>query len=87
MLSTGSTITFAGIIMAIAFGGLLFSSSMLLNQLALMLVTAVLLDTFIIRSLVVPSLVTLSGKYVWWPRKDLPEVTKICKVSQSVGSS
>jgi hypothetical protein len=40
--------------MAIAFGGLLFSNSAAINQLAFFLVFAVLFDTFVVRSVVVP---------------------------------
>ena len=46
---TGSIITAAGIIMAIAFCGLLSSAITSLNQVGFILVIAVLVDTFIIR--------------------------------------
>jgi hypothetical protein len=56
---TGSTITAAGMIMATAFSGLLFSSEPVLNQVAFFLVLAVLVDTFVIRSLFVPSIMVM----------------------------
>jgi uncharacterized membrane protein YdfJ with MMPL/SSD domain len=49
MVSTGHIITAAGIIMAVAFSGLLFSSELALNQTAFLLVASVLLDTFVVR--------------------------------------
>ncbi len=49
---TGGIITAAGLVMAVAFVGLLFSSMPVLNQLSFFLVLAVLLDTFVIRRLV-----------------------------------
>ena len=67
---TGRIITAAGIIMCAAFGGMLFSSTIVLNQFAFFLVSAVLLDTFVIRTLLVPIVLELSGeKWGWWPRK------------------
>eukprot|EP00049_Salpingoeca_infusionum_P022360 m.6295 g.6295 ORF g.6295 m.6295 type:complete len:854 (+) comp5144_c0_seq1:67-2628(+) len=69
---TGGIITAAGIIMAIAFVGLLFSAEAVLNQLSFFLVLAVLVDTFIIRSAVVPALMRLIGRFNWWPSRVPP---------------
>lgn len=67
--STGSIITAAGVIMAVAFGSLMLSSNPVLYQWSFLLTTAVLLDTFIVRICVVPVLTNLAGsKYCWWPR-------------------
>lgn len=46
LLRSGPVISIAGVIMAIAFGGFLFSPIPLLNQLGLFVVLAVLVDTF-----------------------------------------
>jgi len=59
---TGRVITFAGIIMAIAFCGLILSSVLLLDQVAFLLTISVLLDTFIIRTTLNPALMYLCGK-------------------------
>jgi len=73
LYKTGSIITAAGTIMAIAFCGLLFSAIPSLNQISLYLVVAVLFDTFVVRSLVVPGLLsclsTLHQDAPWWPQK------------------
>jgi len=67
---TGRIITFAGVIMCVAFGGMLFSESITLNQFSFFLVSAVLLDTFVVRTILVPIMLELSGdKWSWWPRK------------------
>ncbi|ETO16373.1 hypothetical protein RFI_20979 [Reticulomyxa filosa] len=58
--NTGSIITAAGVIMAIAFCGLLFSEITSLNQTGFILVVAVLVDTFIIRTLLVPAVLSLA---------------------------
>jgi uncharacterized membrane protein YdfJ with MMPL/SSD domain len=70
--STGSIITAAGGIMAVSFGSLLFGSNPALCQWSFLLVTAVLLDTFVIRTVFVPILTGLAGSHCWWPR-ELPE--------------
>lgn len=66
---TGSIITAAGMIMAIAFSGLFLSSEMTVNQVAFYLVFAVVLDTFIVRTLLVPAFMTLIGRWNWWPQR------------------
>jgi uncharacterized membrane protein YdfJ with MMPL/SSD domain len=65
--TTGPIITAAGVIMAVAFCGLLFSATMAMNQLAFFMVSAVLYDTFVVRTLLVPALMSLMGDSVWWP--------------------
>jgi len=64
---TGGIITAAGIIMFISFSGLMLSSEMALNQYGFMLAFAVLADTFIIRTLLVPAIMQLAGPVNWWP--------------------
>ncbi len=58
-------ITAAGAIMAIAFIGLLFTGEAVLNQISFFL--AVLLDTLLIRTLVVAACMSLLGRANWWP--------------------
>ena len=58
---TGRVITFAGVIMAIAFSGLAASSLMLLDQFAYVLMFSVLLDTFVIRTTLNPAIIYLCG--------------------------
>ncbi len=72
---TGGIISMAGVIMAIAFSGMLFSSTMIMNEFGFILTLAVLIDTFIIRTILVPAIMSLASKWNWWPRK-LPEPTK-----------
>mmetsp|Transcript_3702 Transcript_3702/g.5735 ORF Transcript_3702/g.5735 Transcript_3702/m.5735 type:complete len:898 (+) Transcript_3702:208-2901(+) len=66
---TGGIITAAGIIMAIAFGGMLFSTTDTLNQIAWILFSSVLFDTFVVRTVLVPAVLTLAARVNWWPRK------------------
>ena len=53
LCSTGSVITAAGCIMGVSFGGLIFSDSRLVQEWAITLTSAVLIDTFIMRTCVV----------------------------------
>jgi uncharacterized membrane protein YdfJ with MMPL/SSD domain len=75
LFKTGNIISFAGIIMAIAFSGLMFSREMVLNQFGFMLCVAVLIDTFIIRTILVPAIMSLATRWNWWPAKK-PEPSK-----------
>jgi len=66
---TGGTISTAGVIMAIAFGGLLFTTIRALNQVSIMFVASVLLDTFVVRTMLVPCFLYVFGDLNWWPTK------------------
>ncbi|ELP84483.1 hypothetical protein EIN_168880 [Entamoeba invadens IP1] len=66
---TGYLITFCGLIMAIAFSGLFLSGLLVLNLFAFVLTFSVLADTFIVRTLIVPSFVHLFKEFNWWPIK------------------
>jgi RND superfamily putative drug exporter len=66
---TGHIITGAGVIMMIAFGGMMFSSSYILVQFGFVLTFSVLLDTFVVRSLLVPAIMSFGENLNWWPNK------------------
>ena len=74
LAKTGRIIAAAGIIMAIAFFGLLLSNQASMNQLSFFLVVAVLFDTFVVRLFLVPAMMGILGKANWWPaRMPTPE--------------
>lgn len=54
----------------------MLSSNPVLYQWSFLLTTAVLLDTFVIRTIVVPIVTGMAGKHCWWPRQ-LPQ-ERIC---------
>lgn len=66
---TGSTISAAGLIMALAFSGMLLSSNRYLNQFGFVCIISILLDTFVVRILLVPALLSIGGWMNWWPTK------------------
>jgi len=69
MHETGGVITCAGLIMALAFGGQLLAENPSVNQIGWVLSTSVLLDTFVMRTMLVPSIMSFTDKVAWWPRK------------------
>lgn len=67
---TGGIITAAGLIMSISFAGLLIPESTVLNQYGFALFIGVAIDTFVVRTVIVPivvSLISLHPSANWWP--------------------
>jgi RND superfamily putative drug exporter len=66
---TGGVITSAGIVLAATFAALVVIPLMFMVQLAFIVAFGVLLDTFLVRSLLVPALTYDIGPKVWWPSR------------------
>ena len=66
---TGGIITSAGLVLAATFTALSVIPVLFLVQIAFIVAFGVLLDTFIVRSLLVPALATDIGRAIWWPSK------------------
>ena len=64
---TGTVITSAGLILAGTFGALVTSPLQLLFQVGLAVALGVLIDTFVVRSLLVPAITAFIGERAWWP--------------------
>ncbi|MDQ3935261.1 MAG: MMPL family transporter [Actinomycetota bacterium] len=64
---TGGVITSAGIVLAGTFSVLASLPLVFLTELGFVIAFGVLLDTFIVRSVLVPALVFDLGPKVWWP--------------------
>jgi putative drug exporter of the RND superfamily len=64
---TGTVITSAGIILAGTFAALMTAPLELLFQVGAAVALGVLLDTFVVRSLLVPALIAVFGDLSWWP--------------------
>ena len=66
---TGGVITSAGIVLASTFAALYVIPILFLAQIAFIVAFGVLLDTLIVRSLLVPALTLEIGRPVWWPSR------------------
>ncbi|MCX2932730.1 MMPL family transporter [Mycobacterium sp. CVI_P3] len=65
--ATGAVITSAGIVLAAVFAVLGVLPLIVLTQLGIIVGLGILLDTFVVRTVVIPALFTLIGPAIWWP--------------------
>jgi RND superfamily putative drug exporter len=75
--ATGGVITSAGIVLAAVFCVLGVLPLIVLTQLGIIVGLGILLDTFVVRTLVIPALFALIGDRIWWP--DSPVHTETVK--------
>ena len=73
---TGGVITSAGVLLAAVFTVLGVLPVIVLTEIGVIVGVGVLLDTLLVRTVLVPALVTLLGDRFWWPGR----------LSRSVGS-
>lgn len=64
---TGGVITSAGLVLAATFAALGVLPLLFLAQIAFIVAFGVLLDTFVVRTLLVPALAYDVGRHIWWP--------------------
>jgi RND superfamily putative drug exporter len=69
--ATGRVVTAAAILLAVAIGAFSTSSISFIQEIGVAVATGVLLDAFIVRSLLVPSLMALLGHRNWWSPRSL----------------
>ena len=69
LVITGGVITSAGIVLAATFAALGVIPVLFLSQIAFIVGFGVLLDTIIVRSLLVPAISYDIGRRIWWPSK------------------
>jgi RND superfamily putative drug exporter len=65
--TTGTIITSAGIILAGTFAGMMAGEIAFLTQLGFAVAIGVLIDTFVVRTVLDPALAALFGRWTWWP--------------------
>lgn len=70
---TGSVITSAGIVLAAVFAALGVLPLVTLGQLGLIVGVGVIVDTLVVRTVIVPALFTLVGDRIWWPGRPVPQ--------------
>ena len=66
---TGGVITSAGVVLAATFAALGVIPILFLVQIAFVVAFGVLLDTVVVRSLLVPAIVHDLGRHAWWPSR------------------
>ncbi|WP_327265212.1 MMPL family transporter [Streptomyces sp. NBC_01232] len=67
LTATGGVITSAGVVLAATFAALGVIPLAFMLQIAFIVAFGVLLDTLVVRSLLVPALVRDLGRHAWWP--------------------
>ncbi len=72
LAATGGVITSAGILLAAVFAVLGVLPLVVLAQLGVVICLGVLLDTLVVRTVLVPALALLLGDRFWWPRRVPP---------------
>jgi RND superfamily putative drug exporter len=69
--ATGGVITSAGILLAAVFAVLGVLPLVALAQIGVIVCIGVLLDTLLVRTVIVPALAFMTGKNFWWPLKKI----------------
>ncbi|AWB92301.1 MMPL family transporter [Aeromicrobium chenweiae] len=71
---TGAVVTAAAVLLAVAIGAFSTSSISFIQQIGVATAVGVLVDAFVVRSLLVPSLMGLLGRWNWWSPRWLQRV-------------
>ncbi|MES2866251.1 MULTISPECIES: MMPL family transporter [Microbacterium] len=69
---TGAVITSAGIVLAAVFAALGVLPLVTLGQLGLIVGVGVIIDTLVVRTVIVPAVFGVLGDRIWWPRRRPP---------------
>lgn len=84
---TGGVITSAGLVLAATFSVLTVLPVVFTVQLGLLVAVGVLLDTFVVRGLLVSSLTLDIGLRMWWPGRLSRLHGKAAPLAESVGGT
>jgi uncharacterized membrane protein YdfJ with MMPL/SSD domain len=68
---TGRVVTFAALLFCVAIGAFATSKIVFIKELGVGTALAVLIDAFLVRALLVPSLMALLGRWNWWAPRPL----------------
>lgn len=67
--NTGGVITACGVILAGTFATLMTAPLQMVFQIGAAIALGVIIDTFVVRAMLIPSLATLVGRWSWWPSR------------------
>ena len=87
---TGRIVTAAALLFSVAIGAFVTSNLVFIKELGLGIALAVLIDAFVIRGLLVPSLMALVGRWNWWapgPLKRLYERSSATAPEPALGTT
>ncbi|MCA9838388.1 MAG: MMPL family transporter [Trueperaceae bacterium] len=73
---TGNVISSAALIMVIVFFAFIFSRVVMIKTLSLGLTVAIILDATLVRSTLVPAVMSLAGKWNWWLPKRVASIAE-----------
>ncbi|WP_228265958.1 MMPL family transporter [Microlunatus elymi] len=80
---TGGVITSAGLVLAATFAALAVIPILFLLQLAFIVAFGVLLDTFVVRTLLLPAIAHDLGHRIWWPSRLASESSRTGRRTES----
>lgn len=66
---TGPVVTAAGLVFAVTMGAMITSDLRAIGQFGTTIGIGLLFDTFVVRSLITPSIMTVMGRWFWWPKR------------------
>ncbi|WP_428342946.1 RND family transporter [Mycobacterium sp.] len=66
---TGPVVTAAGVVFAATMGTMITSDLRAIGQFGTTIGIGLLFDTFVVRSLITPSIMTVMGRWFWWPKR------------------
>jgi putative drug exporter of the RND superfamily len=72
MAGTGGVVTSAGLVFAATMAAMMGSKLIVLAQMGSTIAIGLLVDTFVVRSFLMPSIATLLGRWFWWPQVVYP---------------
>jgi RND superfamily putative drug exporter len=72
MAGTGGVVTSAGLVFAATMAGMMGSKLVVLAQMGSTIAIGLLVDTFVVRAFLMPSIATLLGRWFWWPQVVYP---------------
>jgi putative drug exporter of the RND superfamily len=69
MGGTGAVVTSAGLVFAFTMSSFVFSDLRMIGQFGTIVGIGLLFDTLVVRSLMMPSIAALLGRWFWWPQR------------------
>jgi RND superfamily putative drug exporter len=84
---TGAVVTAAAILLAVAIGAFITSSISFIQQIGVATAAGVLIDAFIVRALLVPSLMALLGRWNWWSPRPLARLHNRVGLTEEISAT